>query len=173
MPLSRLNELQGLSNGFSIIVKSGCRRTRLDLDHFMKSFVSKELEYFKYEFENNIIGRVNKSSPLENLESLGKKVNAFRTQASTLLKSSDLFKNGPNFFSQTRSFHYLSKKQSHVFVNEIYLFNQNYYYTTVKVTNVKSENTNAEKPSKGISLKKTEYKVFLFLLFLFYVNYSF
>ncbi len=163
MPLSRLNELQGLSNGLSIIAKSGCRKVKLDLDHYTKSFVSKELEYFKYEFENNIIGRVTKSSPLENIEILGKKVNAFRTQAKTLLQSSDLFKNRPSFFTQTRSFHYLSyRHQSHVFINlnETYLFNHNYYYTTVKLTNIKNEN--ADKPNKGISLKKTEYKVHFF-----------
>ena len=162
MPLSRLNELQGLSNGLSIIAKSGCRRAKLDLDHYMKSFVSKELEYFKYEFENNIIGRVTKSSPLENLETLGKKVDAFSTQAKTLLNSSNLFKNGPSFFSQTRSFHYLSfNKQSHVLINlnETYLFNQSLYYTTVKLTNVE----NVDKPNnKGISLKKTEYKVLFY-----------
>lgn len=161
--LTRLNELQGLNNGLSLVAKSGCKQVKHNIDHYVKSFISKDLEYFKFGFENNL-SRLTSQSPLENLQNVGKKLNAFKEQATTLLKS-DLIKK-PNFSQSTRSLHTINilsnpRLDLGLFrINHIY-YEKNLYSTTAKILNENIENKKekVELNSKRISLKHTEYKL--------------
>lgn len=99
---NRLNDLQGLANGVNVLLRSMCKIQRQKTDLYFSSFIQKDLESLKYTLESQFSQSLSRS-PLENLDLINRKANAFLSQAQTLFKSGAF--SGSNFFTSKRSFH--------------------------------------------------------------------
>ena len=99
---TKINELKGLSNGLLKVSKSFYELKAKECDHYMKAFLLRDLNSFKFNFESKISDIVRKN-PMENLDALNRKASVFAQQAKTILKS-DLFTRSNPFMSK-RSFH--------------------------------------------------------------------
>lgn len=85
----RIHDLQGVSNGLVLVFKSYFNSQTKQIDHYVRSFVVPDVEYFKMQLENQV-GKTLAKSPTENIQEVGKKFETIFGQTKTFLKS-DLF----------------------------------------------------------------------------------
>ena len=124
---SRLSDLRGLVSGTSLVLRSAARLGTDRADYLMKSFVCKEVEYLRAELKqhnkqqqtsSDQQGDTTKSTsspppgwstPLEQIDAVGRKAHAFWTQTNILLGSDAIRKRmKANFSPPTRQFHITS-----------------------------------------------------------------
>jgi hypothetical protein len=149
---TKLNELKGLSNGLLKISKSFYELKAKECDHYMKAFVLRDLNSFKFNFENKLSDLVRKN-PMENLDALNRKASVFAQQAKTILKS-DLFTKSNPFMSK-RSFHTNAKSYLYVYRNRNYqtkvsqqtIFKKHLFLSSSASINLKELNKNDTKKS--------------------------
>lgn len=149
---TKINELKGLSNGLLKISKSFYELKAKECDHYLKAFLLRDLNSFKFNFESKLSDIVRKN-PMENLDALNRKASVFAQQAKTILKS-DLFTKSNPFMSK-RSFH--TNASSYMFVyrnrnqqmriNQQTIFKKNFHSSSTASINLKELNKNDSKKS--------------------------
>lgn len=148
---SRLNDLQGVSNGLSLMLRSFCKLQSDKCTLYARSFVQKDLETFKLNLESKFSESISKS-PTENLELLAKKANTFLNQANTLFKSGAFSQS--NLFGSRRNYHTQAALSKYYRLGT----SPKYYSTTVD----KIVDTPTLKNTKpNINVPKFKHKVFI------------
>ncbi len=106
---SRLNDLQGMTNGFCLVLRSYYNLQYKNVKHIQKSFLANDLNYTRLELENKISEAMGKN-PSENLQKLAKKTETFFRQTNHIFSQSNVL-NRTGFFTPKRGFHTLYRQQ--------------------------------------------------------------
>ena len=142
---SRLSDLQAMSNGLSLVLKSYCNQKTNKLNRYTKG---NDFEFWKLKVEEKVTGAF-KKSPQENLETVAQKANVFMRQANTILRSNVLSRVGL-FTPPKRS--YLTMTHRHI---KPYQFNKCYTTKTEisdKAAFAKKATTNPPKFKQKVKL---------------------
>lgn len=102
---SRLSDLQGLSNGVNLVVKSFCEQQSKKIQ---QTIIKEDLEHLRIGIENTL-GDALRVGPGENLKKIASKANVFTRQMGTILSSNVLSQAG--LFSPKRNYHTFSQSQ--------------------------------------------------------------
>ncbi|CAF1005696.1 unnamed protein product [Brachionus calyciflorus] len=140
---NRINDLQGLANGVALVLKSFCKLQSENSTLYFRSFLQKDFETLKYTVEKQISHNLSRS-PIENLEEIGKKANAFVNQTQTLFKSGAF--NNSTFFTQKRYHH-----------SSVYF--KRSYATTADIINGTEKKTDEKQPKKNFNVPKFKQKL--------------
>jgi hypothetical protein len=103
---SRLSDLQGMSNGVSLVLKSLCAQQTGCLNLNARVLSMNDLDYFKLSVENKLGDMVTKS-PQEQIKTAANKASTFVRQARTILQSNVLNRTG--FYTSSRQFYSMTK----------------------------------------------------------------
>ena len=126
--MSKLNDLKGVSNGFTLLLRAFLEKQSTGLNSCLANKnVRNDIDYFRLAIEDQLYKLI-KTSPIENIKVIGKKTETMVKQVDILLKSDYFRKRMPIFKSDSRSLHMAS-----------------YYYTSIR---------NYTNEAKKISLKE-------------------
>lgn len=153
---SRISDLQGMSNGISLMLKSFCKLQSESVNLYTNAFIRRDLEPFKQRAKSVF------NTPQENLEQIATKASSFMRQTSTLLNSGAFRKSDMFGFGSKRSYH------TSTALNNLYPKQHIYYFGT---SNSKAYSTNTDKKpdtqetskpnlKTNINVPKFKHKVF-------------
>lgn len=155
--MSKINDLQGMSNGIRLVSQSFCRHS---LDRLKNCYKRFEVDHFRLNFENKFV-EFTSTSPVDRLNKLGEKTGVFFRQANTLLKS-EVF-NKSTLFTQKRTYHQILSYNSRNFSNHTaYLYKINsraYANDTTASLNLKNAIKNDKKEVKPTNYDQTLSKI--------------
>lgn len=141
---SRLNDLVGLSNGLSMVFRSGVDNCAAKSNNFWNTtYLRHDIEHVKLTIENQFIGSSNKERLDEKLNKTMQKTSTFYRQADKLVRSGALgFNNILNAAPFKQILNDFAKRKR-------------FYTTTVKVTTL----DDTKKSDKQAPPKRYEYKL--------------
>jgi hypothetical protein len=107
---SRLNELQGISNGVNLVLRSLCAQQTARFNLNARVVSMNDLDYFKMSLENKL-GDMATKSPQEQVQTVANKASVFVRQFNTILQSNVL--NRVGFFAPKRNLHSMARFKLH------------------------------------------------------------
>lgn len=135
---SRIHDLKGLTNGLALVFRSAFETQSKQAEHYVRSFVVPDVEYFRMQAENALGERLRKT-PIENVADVGRKFETLFTQTGTLLSgSSNIFKNNFFWFTQKRTYYSLYPRVQRPITLTYDKRDQRLYSTTTSTPDVKS-----------------------------------
>jgi len=106
--MSKLNDLKGVSNGFTLVVRAFLEKQSTELNQCLTNKnVRNDIDYFRLALEDQLY-KVITTSPIENIKAIGNKTETMMRQAGTLFKSDYFRKRMPIFKTDSRSLHTVS-----------------------------------------------------------------
>ena len=106
--MSKLNDLKGVGNGFTLLLRAFAEKQSTELNSCVANKnVRNDIDYFRLAIEDQLY-KVITTSPFENIKVIGKKTETMIKQADILLKSDYFRKRMPIFKSDSRSLHTVS-----------------------------------------------------------------
>lgn len=146
---SRIHDLKGMSNGLALVFRSAFESQSKQAEHYVRSFVVPDVEYFRMQLENAVSDRLRKT-PMENVMDARKKVETLFTQSGALFPSPAGLFNQSNFFWFTQKRAYYVHSRNLQIARPISLPARSYYSTTTLQDN--KSNPQATTTATGVKV---------------------